>query len=378
MITPTYYIDWRSRAGRKALDECPYLPLAMAEATKFYRKQERGRFRFEDLLPVATKALVTSKGVNYAKKAIRGALLDHARDGHKLVSDVEMSEAEFRRTRTTSDDLPKKRAAKVPPRVHYEDGGRVTVYPPGPYRTNAQLLAGDGKVSTKHNKVPIAIAQLEYKDGWSQKSSGQVRAKIEADKQEKADPKHHKQAPGSMALLLDSPEGKPPEDGLGQADYTGHGRKQRFSGGCHNKKKDYKFGLEPTGWSSHFCNGKVKVNRVDLITDDPGVQRREPLRRAPVAPIRRTAAEPALSQDQRQGLQRRAVRLLEEAVKRRSGRPRVDMTKFGLVPVTGGKAWEAAALPLSYTRDFNDLCDISACSWHVSGTKISGLLTNSA
>lgn len=110
MITPNYYIDWRSQAGRKAVKECPYLPLAMAEASKFYRKQERGRFKFEDLLQVATEALITSKGV----KAIRGALLDHARDDRKLVHDVEMSEAEYVRTR---GDL----APKPPPPARSAD-----------------------------------------------------------------------------------------------------------------------------------------------------------------------------------------------------------------------------------------------------------------
>ena len=33
-------------------------------------------------------------------------------------------------------------------------------------------------------------------------------------------------------------------------------------------------------------------------------------------------------------------------------------------------AWKAAALPLSYTRDFSALGFLSVCSWHVSGTKI--------
>ena len=170
-----FYIDWRSRAGRKALDEFPFLPLAMAEATEFYRKQERGRFKFEDLLTVATEALVTSKGVNYAKKAIRGALLDFARDDHKLVRNVEMTEAEYLRTR----DAP--------------------AQPPA---------------ATKHGKVSVAIKPTPYDDGFSQERSGQVHAKIEADEQEDFDPR-------APAL---SPRGAIAE----RRYYVGRGRKQRF------------------------------------------------------------------------------------------------------------------------------------------------------
>ena len=211
--------DWRD-----------FVPLAKAEASKFYRKQERGRFRYEELLSVSVEALATSKGSNYAVKAINGALFDFARDDHKLVSDVEMTEEDFLRTR---GPIPKA-AAKSPLRVYFENGLKVTVYPAGPYRSNAQLLAGDGKVSSKHNKISVAIGRTTYNDGWSQESSGWVRAKIEADK---ADPKHHKQAPGSMALLLNSTEGKLPEDGVGQADYKGHGRKQRFSKSYFNARE---------------------------------------------------------------------------------------------------------------------------------------------
>jgi hypothetical protein len=33
-------------------------------------------------------------------------------------------------------------------------------------------------------------------------------------------------------------------------------------------------------------------------------------------------------------------------------------------------AWKAAALPLSYTRDFNALCRLGGYFWHVFGTEI--------
>jgi hypothetical protein len=41
-------------------------------------------------------------------------------------------------------------------------------------------------------------------------------------------------------------------------------------------------------------------------------------------------------------------------------------------------AWKAAALPLSYTRDFNSLSCFSTYRWHVSGTEIRAVLTESA
>jgi hypothetical protein len=41
-------------------------------------------------------------------------------------------------------------------------------------------------------------------------------------------------------------------------------------------------------------------------------------------------------------------------------------------------AWKAAALPLSYTRDFNSLSCFSTDRWHVSGTEIWAVLAESA
>ncbi len=177
-----FYIDWRSRAGCKALAEEPFLRLAMAEATKFYKKQERGRFRFEDLLSGATVALKsalelndavlddTSKGNNYARTAIRGALLDFARVDHKVVRNVEMTEAEY--LRTQGELAPKPASAAIRRVCVYREPGesrfvRYTLYTRGPYRSNHQLLTSGGKVSSKHNKVSVALGQSEYKDGWT-------------------------------------------------------------------------------------------------------------------------------------------------------------------------------------------------------------------
>jgi hypothetical protein len=41
-------------------------------------------------------------------------------------------------------------------------------------------------------------------------------------------------------------------------------------------------------------------------------------------------------------------------------------------------AWKAAALPLSYTRDFKSLCCLSTYHWHVSGTEISAFCSGAS
>jgi hypothetical protein len=67
-----------------------------------------------------------------------------------------------------------------------------------------------------------------------------------------------------------------------------------------------------------------------------------------------------------------------------TARPLVlDLAKFlNLERVEGIEpsysAWKAAALPLSYTRDFNSLSCFSTYRWHVSGTEIRAVLTESA
>jgi hypothetical protein len=81
----TPVLDWRD-----------YLPFAKAETSKFYRKQERGKFRYEELLSVAVEALATAE--RGWKKAIKGALTDYVRNTGKLIRNVEMSEDEYPRT----------------------------------------------------------------------------------------------------------------------------------------------------------------------------------------------------------------------------------------------------------------------------------------
>ena len=128
------YIDSNSLAGGKALAECPFLPFALAEAARFCKKYP-GRFDLGELQNVAVEAMLNAR--RGFKKAIAGALADFARDGHKVVRDVEVTEEEFERTR----------------------GG-----PP----SNAKLLAGPGKASSKHGKVRLALGRSRYNDGWSQ------------------------------------------------------------------------------------------------------------------------------------------------------------------------------------------------------------------
>jgi hypothetical protein len=130
-----------------------YLPLAKAETSKFYRNQERGRFRYEELLSFSVEALGSSPGVIYAVKAIRGALLDYARDSHKLVHNVEMSEDEYHRT-SGSPVEKKDPKPKVRRKFFKEHDVWGTLYSPGPHRSNEQLLQGDGKVG-KHGKVSV-------------------------------------------------------------------------------------------------------------------------------------------------------------------------------------------------------------------------------
>jgi hypothetical protein len=218
--TPVF--DWRD-----------YLPLAKAETSKFYRKQERGKFSYDELLSVAVRALGGSAGVTYAKKAMCGALTDHARDAYKLVRNVEMSEEDY--LRTWGSPAPTARATVV----KREDG--VTYYTPGPYRTNAQLLAGDGKVG-KHGKVSVTLERTTYNDERGQTGSGQVRAKI-ADDEQDFDPR---------SARMGTPRGD-----VDQVEYTGPGREKRFSTSCHNHGGDYKSGL--TSPDKRYDDGKVTV-----------------------------------------------------------------------------------------------------------------------
>ena len=163
-----------------------YLPLAKSETSKFYRKQERGKFRYEELLNVAVEALgdaaiafdcTRNNGLAaYATKGIRGALKDYVRDAYKIVRNVEMPEEKYLRTRGCPNTLlavirrvcvaKEARAWNLPKYV------RHTFFTDGPYRTNLQLLQGVYKVNSKHGKVSVAIGRSTYKDGWNQTIGG--------------------------------------------------------------------------------------------------------------------------------------------------------------------------------------------------------------
>jgi hypothetical protein len=286
--------DWRD-----------YQPLAMAETTKFYKRQEWGRFRYEELLTVALDALALSPGVNYAKKAIRGALVDYVLETINIVHPVEMTEDEFERTR----GLVHKAGSRDPVQVHYENGVKVTVYPSGPYCSNAQLLAGAGNVSSKHGKVPVAIGRTTYDDGWNQIIGGWVRAKVDNNDDESV-------GPATKMLLLES----------GDTDYKGRGRKKRFSVSYFNARDARRPPAELVGrpfvktaflqrgkvvrWLSPQVVGSLRKDKGGKVeVDNPN--------RLIFPAIRRTAGPPKLD---------------ITAHGRRTSKIVVDLTKFGREP----------------------------------------------
>ncbi|MGA8613261.1 MAG: hypothetical protein WB760_16475 [Xanthobacteraceae bacterium] len=193
-----------------------------SEASKFYWKQERGRFRFDDIYSEAATALADGKSVKHAVACIRGALKDFARDGDKLVHDVELTPEEWQRTHGEPE-----RPTQGPWRAYFEKGVRVIVCPTGPYRSNAQLLAGSGRVTSKHDKVPCTIGGTKYNDEWNQEIGGQVGIKADADEQSEQEAERLSKAdrvPQRGELGGRKPKPSP--------DYKGGGRKQRWSKSC--------------------------------------------------------------------------------------------------------------------------------------------------
>ena len=243
--------NWHDRLG-----------VAYAETSKFNKKQEWGKFRYDELLSVAVKALAGSPGVAYARIAIHGALTDYVRDRDKIVHNVELTEGEYLRTR---GGVPEKKARKPKARPVFfkEHGVWGTVYSKGRYRTNEQLLRGY-EVSSKHNKVSVALVRTTYNDEWSQIPSGWKRAKIDDDEEDR----NHDPRAGRV-----SQRGEVQQD-----DYKGRGRQKRFSNACVNNGEDFPRGLKIHGWEDVY-DGKVKVS---------GLNRKLP------APLRRTAVAPKL------------------------------------------------------------------------------------
>ena len=239
-------------------------PLARAEASKFYWKQTRGRFRFEDILSEAYEALATSKGVKHAITCIKGALKDFARDGDKLVHDVGLIPEEWQRPRVgPNDPEPKIRPRTV---LRIEDG--VTYLSPGPYRSNARLLAGDGKPTSKHGKVPCAIGRTKYDDDWNQEIDGQVGIKADADEQSEQEAERLSKR-DRIPQRCEFGGGKPKPS----LDYKGAGRCQRWSKSCLNGEGTvHKSGLTPDGWQDFKLvkrGGKVTVTRVGKSKSEP-------------------------------------------------------------------------------------------------------------
>jgi hypothetical protein len=181
--------DTNSRADRKALAECPYLPFALAEAARFCKKYP-GSFFLDELQSVAAEALLTSKkSLKYRQKAIRGALNDFAKSVNKTVPDIWVTEEKFARTLA------------------------------GPPETNARLMAGPGKASSKYpGKVRVALGRSRYNDGWSQKPSQRAFARVDidgpGDDVEAADPRMGDLAIGPAApggeVEVDNPNRRAP------------------------------------------------------------------------------------------------------------------------------------------------------------------------
>jgi hypothetical protein len=218
------------------MDTEAYLPLAKAETSKFYAKLERARFRYDELLSVAVEDLARAPNAKWAKTAIKGALTDYVRDAYKLVRDVEMSEDEYLRTWGSPNPPP-----ACIRRVYVLDGVRHTLYTPGVYRSNAKLLLGDYKVSSKHGKVSVALARSAYNDGWSQSKSAWNRAQIDGEDDElDFNPR--------VASAL------PTRGEVNQIGYLARGKEKRFSASYLNN------GSTRSGRSDReYGEGKIEV-----------------------------------------------------------------------------------------------------------------------
>ena len=88
------------------------MPWVKSEVSKFYRKQECGKFKYEELLSVAVEAMLTAN--RGWRKAIPGALLDYVRTRDEFVK-LELSEGEYRATIAQLDDLLAEARALNPP-----------------------------------------------------------------------------------------------------------------------------------------------------------------------------------------------------------------------------------------------------------------------
>ena len=329
--TPPPAFDWRE-----------FIPFAKAEARRFYRRLDPGQFKFEDILRVAEAALALSPGHKYARKAIRGALADFVRSDLTIVKPVEMSEDRYLAEVAEVDDcLPTARTARPRPcdlpsdsplvetwrqlhgvtvgaaprrirrRAHHPITGEMHELP-------SRIATSFGyRVNSKHNKVSVPIECSTYNDDLSQEhSSGQKRAKIDDDEQQEFDAS----APSSRRGEVE------------QSEY----RQQRFSVACYNDGRVHKRGLPPPpnyrapdaafitsigqrlrrSFRAEELDGAQVDGQVEVTNPNP------PL----VTTIRRTAKPPKLTHD---------------LSGRRTSNVRVDMTKFGLEPVSKDKlgAW---------------------------------------
>lgn len=276
--------DWRD-----------FVPLAKAETTKFYRKQQRGRFRYEELLSVAMAALAMSPGANYASKAIKGALVDYIKETLNIVRPIEMTREKFDCT-----------FAALEP--------------------NARLLAGEGKVSSKHGKVSVTLGRSSYKDDWNQFIGGQVRAKIEADANDEQnfDPRVPMSwtprgvSEDEAQALRKKAKKRSEKKGIEEAEAFGallRKRARMIRGGKTEVRCVNLSGLHEKAMKRAK---KLSINYAAAYAHVFAKARRRPVERERVAPISRNVEPP-----------------LDARISGRRTNPRVtvDMTKFGLAPV---------------------------------------------
>ena len=288
--------------------------------SRFYWRQERGRFRFDDIYSEAATALADGKSVKHAIECIRGALKDFARDGDKLVHDVERTPEEWQRTHGEPE-----RPIQGPWRVYFENGVRVLVCPTGPYRSNAQLLAGSGRVTSRHGKVPCAIGRTLYDDTWNQEFSQQVSAGS-SDKQSDQEAELSKRDKVPQRGELGG--GKRPTK---SPDYKGGGRKQRWSKSCLSSGggagiAGVALKSVPDFWP-RTINGHVAIGPLLHVPRQPAVSRD---RKVAKLKFKRSRPEP--------GRWTGAVMVREDLLYGVRGAPAPDAVtsvRFGLAPQNG-------------------------------------------
>ena len=202
----------------------------------------------------------------------------------------------------------------------------VLVCPTGPYRSNAQLLAGSGRVTSRHGKVPCAIGRTLYDDTWNQEFSQQVSAGSsdkqsdqEAERLSKRDKVPQRGELGGGKRPTKSP------------DYKGGGRKQRWSKSCLSSGggagiAGVALKSVPDFWP-RTINGHVAIGPLLYVPRQPAVSRD---RKVAKLKFKRSRPEP--------GRWTGAVMVREDLLYGVRGAPAPDAVtsvRFGLAPQNG-------------------------------------------